>query len=50
MNPYLEALNLAISHLEDSVYLVTPPSRKETKKKIEKLKSMRNRAKTQETK
>lgn len=50
MNPYCEALNLAITHLEDTAYSAEPPSKEETKKTIEKLKSMRDRAKSQENK
>lgn len=48
MNPYLEALNLAITDLEDIVYLPEPPDREENKKRIERLKNMRDRAKAQE--
>ncbi len=50
MNPYLELLNSAINHLEDTVYLPKPPDREETKKRIERLKSGRDRAKAQENK
>lgn len=48
MNPYLEALNLAITDLEDIVYLAKSPDREENKKRIERLKSMRDRAKVKE--
>ncbi len=49
MNPYLEALNLAITYLEDIVYLELGEgikNREEAKNRIERLKSMRDRAKS----